>query len=84
MTGGTTGGKPLAMWRSGGIVTNVEGNPVAVMAQHNAPAGPRHRILIILAAAWIAVSLAIGGWVMPDDEGVTPTQAAAAAEAAQP
>ena len=72
------------MWRTGGIVTNVEGNPVAVMAQHSAPAGPRHRILIILAAAWIAVSLAIGGWVMPDDEVVTPTQAAAAGEAAQP
>ena len=54
------------------------------MAQHNAPAGPRHRILIILAAAWIAVSLAIGGWVMPDDERVTPTQAAAAGDAAQP
>ena len=72
------------MWRNGGIVTNVEGNPVAVMAQHNAPAGPRHRILIILAAAWIAVSLAIGGWVMPDDDGGPPAQAAAAGEAAQP
>ena len=48
------------MWRSGGIVTNVEGNPVAVMAQHNAPAGRKHRILLVLAAAWIAVSLAIG------------------------
>jgi hypothetical protein len=72
------------MWRNGGIVTNVEGNPVAVMAQHNAPAGPRHRILIILAAAWIAVSLAIGGWVMPDDDGGPPAQAAAAREAAQP
>jgi hypothetical protein len=53
------------------------------MAQHNAPAGPRHRILIILAAAWIAVSLAIGGWVMPDDDG-PPAHAAAAGEAAQP
>ena len=57
---------------------------MAVMAQHNAPAGPRHRILIILAAAWIAVSLAIGGWVLPDDDGGPPTQAAAAGEAAQP
>ena len=46
--------------------------PVAVMAQRNAPTGPRHRILIILAAAWIAVSLAIGGWVMPDDDGGPP------------
>ena len=72
------------MWRNGGIVTNVEGKPVAVMAQRNAPAGPRHRILIILAAAWIAVSLAIGGWVMPDDDGGAPAQAAAAREAAQP
>ena len=54
------------------------------MAQRNAPTGPRHRILIILAAAWISVSLAIGGWVMPDDEGVSPNQAAAAGEAAQP
>ena len=57
---------------------------MAVMTQRNAPAGSRHRILIILAAAWIAVSLAIGGWVMPHDNGSAPTQAAAAADAAQP
>ena len=57
---------------------------MAIMTQRNAPAGSRHRILIILAAAWMAVSLAIGGWVMPHDNGSTPTQAAAAADAAQP
>ena len=53
---------------------------MAVMTQRNAPAGSRHRILIILAAAWMAVSLAIGGWVMPHDSG----SAAAAADSAQP
>jgi hypothetical protein len=57
---------------------------MAVITQRNAPTGPRHRILIILAAAWIAVSLALGGWVMPDEDGDTPTRAAAAAEAAGP
>ena len=57
---------------------------MAVMTQRTAPAGSRHRILIILAAAWMAVSLAIGGWVMPDDNGTNPTRAAAAADAAQP
>jgi hypothetical protein len=55
---------------------------VAVMTQRSAPTGPRYRILIVLAAAWIAVSLAIGGWVVPDN-GVPPAQAAAAGEAAQ-
>jgi hypothetical protein len=57
---------------------------VAVMTQRNAPTGPRYRILVVLAAAWIAVSLAIGGWVVPDDDGVPPSQAAAAREAARP
>ena len=57
---------------------------MAVMTQRSAPAGSRHRILIILAAAWMAISLAIGGWVMPNDDGGTPTEAAAAADAAQP
>ena len=57
---------------------------MTVVSHRNATTGPRHRILIILAAAWIAVSLAIGGWVMPDDERIAPAQAAAAGEAAQP
>ena len=56
---------------------------MAVMTQRSAPTGPRYRILIILAAAWIAVSLAIGGWVVPDEDGITPAQAAAAGEAAR-
>ena len=57
--------------------------PMAIMTQRSAPANSRHRILIILAAVWMAISLAIGGWVMPDD-GSGPHQAAAAADAAQP
>jgi len=57
---------------------------MAVTARRSSPTGPRHRILIALAAAWFAISLAIGGWVVPDDDGVAPAQAAAAREAAGP
>ena len=51
---------------------------MAVMTRHNAHRRTPNRILIVLAAAWIAVSLAIGGWVMPDDERGAAAQAAAA------
>ena len=49
------------MWRDGGIVTNVEGTPaMAVMSpthrDHTGHAGTG--FCIVLAAAWIAVSLA--------------------------
>jgi hypothetical protein len=56
---------------------------MAVTTRRSPPTGPRYRILIVLAAAWFAISLAIGGWVVPDD-GVAPAQATAAREAAGP
>jgi hypothetical protein len=57
---------------------------MAVMTRSSSPSGPRYRILIVLAAAWFAISLAIGGWVVPDDDGVAPAQATTAREAAGP
>ena len=56
---------------------------MAVTIRRSSPTGHRQRILIALAAAWFAISLAIGGWVV-DDDGVAPAQAAAARGAAGP
>jgi hypothetical protein len=50
---------------------------VAVLTNRSANKDKPHRVLILLAAVWIAVSLAIGGSVVPSNDRVSPDQAAA-------
>ncbi len=50
---------------------------MAVMTQRTATKDKPRRVLLFLAAVWIAVSLAIGGSAMPSGDRGTPAQAAA-------
>jgi hypothetical protein len=56
---------------------------VAVITNRSANNDKPHRILSVLAAVWVAISLAIGGSVAPSNNQVSPAQAAAR-EAAGP
>ena len=55
---------------------------MAVITRRTQTTGIRHRILIFLAAVWIAVSIAIGGSMIPNGDAVPPARAADAGEAA--
>jgi hypothetical protein len=50
---------------------------MAVMTQRTATTDKSRRVLLFLAAVWIAVSLAIGGSAMPSGDRDSPAQAAA-------
>jgi hypothetical protein len=50
---------------------------MAVMTQRTATKDKPRRVLLFLAAVWIAVSLAVGGSAMPSGDQGSPAQAAA-------
>ena len=48
---------------------------MAVITNRTANRDRTHRVLIFLAAVWIAISLAVGGAAIPNDDRDSPAQA---------